>query len=161
MIQNRPYRLSGSISLGKTTDISGIWWVEDYIINDRLKNIILENGLTGCEIWPVIMHGADKPFENIFQLKFTGDLPAMAPETNIVYDWARNHPDACSPGADLKGPVIYRGSDLVDIPDFALTKEWFGARGACWRWPFMSQRAYRVFKENNIKGIRYYPPQII
>lgn len=161
IIQDRPLRLRNNIKLGRQSDISGIWWLRDYVISGRLKDLILEEGLTGCEIWPVIMHGADKPFEDLFQLKFTGELPAMAPETNIILDPTMNHPKACSPGTRLEGPVIYRRDDLIDIPDFALSKEWFGGNGAYWRWPFMSQRAYQLFKRNKIKGIRWSLPKII
>ena len=161
MIQARPLRLSGSVKLGKQSDISGIWWLRDYVISGRLKDLILEEGLTGCEIWPVIIHGANKPFDDLFQLKFTGELPAMAPETNIILDPTRNHSKACAPATLLEGPVIYRKADLTNIPDFALSKEWFGGNGEYWRWPFMSQRAYQLFKRNKIKGIRWSLPEII
>lgn len=161
MVQNRPLRLRGSAKLGKQSDISGIWWLRDYVISRRLKDLILEERLTGCEIWPVIIHGTNKPFEDLFQLKFTGELPAMAPETNIILDPTRNHSKACAPATLLEGPVIYRRADLTNVPDFALSKEWFGGHGEYWRWPFMSQRAYQLFKKHKIKGIRWSLPELL
>ena len=164
MLQNRPLRLKSGIKMGKRSDISGIWWIREYIVTSRAKQIIEENRLSGCEFWPVIQHGKDTPFEGIFQLKITGELPAMASQTVFNFDPLDDIPRACKNGhgwTSIEGRVHYQASDLIDVPDFALTKEWLGGNGELWRWPFMSQKAYRVFKENKINGVRFYPPAIV
>ena len=40
LVQNRPLRLSGGIKMGKTNDISGIWWLRDYIVTQKLRDRI-------------------------------------------------------------------------------------------------------------------------
>lgn len=159
-IQNRPLRLSGSVKMGKRDDISGIWWMREFIVTKRFKELAEKAGLTGCEFWPVIKHGKNEPFEDIFQLKITGIMPKMAEETEIVQDFERT--DKCGHMRTyVEGRIRYNLSDLNDVPDFALTQEWFGMWGEYWRWPFMSQKAYRFFKENKISGMRFYPPEIL
>ena len=161
-LQVKPLRLKSSTKMGKRSDISGIWWLREYIITKRAKEIIEANELTGCEIWPVIKHGKNVPFEDIFQLKITGELPPMAPQTPLhvePIEWR-----GCKNGhgwTSIKGRIHYRASDLIDVPDFAWTHEWLNGRYELWRWPFMSQKAYRIFKENKINGARFYPPAII
>ena len=164
LLQNRPLRLRGSISLGKKNDISGIQWLREYVITRRLKELLEASDLTGFEVWPIISHGKNAPFDNYFQLKITGELPPMTPLTQIEYKPKRTSRfDApCDCGMlRLQSRETYYAKDIVDIPDFALTREWFGRNDEFWRWPYMSQKAYRLFKENKITGIRYYPPEII
>ncbi len=159
-IQNRPLRLSGAVKMGKKDDISGIWSMREFIVTKRFKELAEEAGLTGCEFWPVIKHGKNEPFEDIFQLKITGVMPKMAKETEIIQDFERT--DKCGHMRTyIEGRIRYNSSDLKNIPDFALTQEWFGMWGEYWRWPFMSQKAYRFFKENKISGVRFYPPEIL
>lgn len=161
LLQNRPLRLRSNTNLGKTLDISGIHWLREYIVSKKLKELIELAGLTGCEFWPIVKHGTNTHFEDIFQLKITGNMPPMAAATEIV---TTSKPNSlkCSCGiVSVNGSVHYHAHDLADTPDFALTQEWLGGNDECWRWPFMSQRAYRLFLDNNIRGIRYYPPAFI
>lgn len=159
-IQNRPLRLSGSVKMGKRDDISGIWWMRELIVTKRFKELAEKAGLTGCEFWPVIKHGKNEPFEDIFQLKITGIMPKMAEETEIVQD--SEYSNKCGHMRTyVEGRIRYNASELESVPDFALTQEWFGMWGEYWRWPFMSQKAYRFFKENKISGMRFYPPEIL
>lgn len=159
-IQNRPLRLSGAIKMGKKDDISGIWLLREFIVTKRFKELAEGAGLTGCEFWPVIKHGKNEPFDDIFQLKITGTMPKMADETEIIQDL--KIAEKCGHMRTyVNGRIRYNARDLKDIPDFALTQEWFGMWGEYWRWPFMSQKAYRFFKENKITGVRFYPPEIL
>lgn len=159
-IQNRPLRLSGAIKMGKRDDISGIWWLREFIVTKRFKELVEEAGLTGCEFWPVVKHGTNEPFEDIFQLKITGVMPKMAKETRIIQD--PEYSNKCGHVRTyVEGRICYNARDLENVPDFALTQEWFGMWGEIWRWPFMSQKAYRLFKENKISGMRFYPPEIL
>lgn len=163
MLQNRPLKLKKTVSLGKKIDISGVEWLKEFIINRRLKELLETSDLTGFEIWPVV-HGKNIPFEDCFQLKIVGQLPPMTPKTIIEYSPTRqtrfDAPCNCG-GLYLESRESYYAKDVENIPDFALTHEWFGANDDFWRWPYMSQKAYRLFLENHISGIRYYPPEII
>ncbi len=161
LLQNRPLRLSGGIRMGKSIDISGIWALREYVVTRRLRDLIEEANLTGCEFWPIIKHGSGVPFEDLFQLKITGSLPPMAPQTIFHFN---PKSFTCKSGCGIltiEGRVHYRASDIADVPDFALTHEWLGGNYEYWRWPFMSHKAYQLFYDNKIKGIRYYPPAIV
>ena len=163
LVQNRPLRLSGGIKMGKTNDISGIWWLRDYIVTQKLRDLIEAAELTGVEFWPIVKHGSGQPFEDLFQLKITGVLPPMSPKTVIEFDSLTGYKFACEYGCGartVKGRVHYRACDIASIPDFALSQEWFGSGLEKWSWPFMSHRAYQLFHDNKIKGIRWYPPAI-
>lgn len=163
LMQNRPLRLSGGIKMGKTNDISGIWWLRDYIVTQRLRDLIEAAELSGVEFWPIIKHGSGKPFDDLFQLKIIGVLPPMSPKTVIEFDPLIGYKFACEYGCGarkVKGRVHYRACDIANIPDFALSQEWFGSGLEKWSWPFMSHRAYQLFHDNKIKGIRWYPPAI-
>ena len=147
----------------RSNDISGVWWLREYVVTRRFKELAESIHLTGCDFWPVIKHGKNEPFEDIFQLKITGEMPVMASETTIQYDPLSNERFHCPFGcgsANVEGKVYYYASDLVNVPDFALTKEWLGANFEFWRWPFMSHKVYKLFLENNIKGVRFYLPVI-
>ena len=159
-IQNRPLHLSGAVKMGKRDDISGIWWMREFIVTKRFKELAEEAKLTGCEFWPVIKQGKNEPFEDIFQLKITGVMPKMSEETQIIQSC--EYGNKCGHMRTyVEGRICYNASDLENVSDFALTQEWFGMLGEIWRWPFMSQRAYRFFKENKISGMRFYPPEIL
>lgn len=163
LLQNRPLRLSGGVKMGKTNDISGIWWLRDYVVTKKLRDLIEKAGLTGVEFWPIIKHGSGKPFDDLFQLKITGVLPRMSPQTMIKFDPLTNYKFACKYGCGalyVEGRIHYRACDIAEIPDFALTQEWLGSGYEFWRWPFMSHKAYQLFYEKKIKGIRWYPPAI-
>lgn len=164
LLQNRPLRLSGGIRMGKTNDISGIWWLREYIITRKLRDLIEEAQLTGCEFWPIIKHGSGVPFDDIFQLKITGSLPPMAPQTVFHFNPMSDTKLSCKYGCgalSIEGRVHYRAIDIANVPDFALTHEWLGGNYEYWRWPFMSHKAYQLFYDNKIKGIRFYPPAIV
>lgn len=163
-LQNKPLRLKSSVNFGRNFDISGIWWLRELIVSKKLKELIESSNLTGCEFWPVIKHGKNVPFDDIFQLKITGELPAMSERAEIIHKpFTKDYLNVCPYGCGSKfieGSVCYRGEDLDGVSDFALTKEWFGVNDEFWRWPFMSQKSYRLFVENKIKGVRFYPPVI-
>jgi hypothetical protein len=150
--------------MGKS-GISGIWWLRELIVTKEVKSILESEKLTGCEFWPVIKHGKNIPFDDIFQLKIIGELPPMDEKTDIRHkvSWREGLrmykpcPNGCG-CRWIEGSVYYKHDDLINVPDFALTKEWFGLNDEYWRWPFMSQKAYRVFLDNDIKGVRFYPP---
>ena len=163
--QKKPLRLKSGTKLGRS-DISGIWWLrENFVISKELKDKIEGSGLTGVEIWPIIKHGKNEEFSDIFQLKIVGSLPPMDPATDIRFKresdiGIKTCPNGCGMRS-MKGLVHYREKDVKITPDFMLTTEWFGSYHSYWRAPCLSQRAYRFFKEWGVKGVRYVPVKIV
>lgn len=157
--QIAPMRLKSSYKLGRR-DIHMLFWVDILLISKRLKNLIEASGLTGCEIWPVIKNGKNEPFDDIFQLKITGILPPMAPETVQKHSIVRRGPIGWDANI-LKSRACYRRRDIENIPDFANTYEWFGSGDDIWPYNVCSQKAYQLFRQNGIKNIYYQIPIIL
>lgn len=167
-IQNKPLRLHKP-KVGKN-DIVGVWWLRELIITTRLKNIIDRENLTGYEVWPVIDHKKNIEFEDLFQLYITSELPPMNKQSNIVTRGEfvidnTTYSSKCKKcGREecfLEGDVTYSRFSLSSIKDFSLSNEWFGSRMEIYRWPFASQRVYRLFQEHNIKGVRFIPVTVV
>ena len=162
-LQNNPLHLRSNTKLG-TADITGVWWLNEFIVSQRAKDIIEKAGLTGCEFWPLIKHKTGEYFEDIYQLKITAELPPMAEQTTF-YKNNLFFGGAVCPNCDgeqvLKSLAYYHADVLEDLPDFALSNEWNGARSNRWRLPFMSQKAYRLFQKEKLKGIWWIPAIVL
>lgn len=162
-LQNAPLHLRNDVKLG-TADITGIWWLNEFIVSKKLREIIEQAKLSGCEFWPVVSHKTGEYFEDIFQLKITAELSPMAEETNIYRnDYFLGQP-VCPAGCGelvVKGLAYYHSAVLQNLSDFALSNEWNGARGDRWRLPFVSQKTYRLFQKHKIKGVWYQPAIVL
>lgn len=117
----------------------------------------------------MIAQKSNKPFEAVFQLKITGQLPPMAEETVFSESQAVSVsgftfrpfcPNGCGEKS-LKSLPYYHVHDLENIPDFALSSEWIGGGRGRFRLPFASQKVYRLFRENKLKGLRFEPVMLI
>lgn len=158
-IQNRPLRLHKP-RIGEN-DIFGVWWLTVLVITTKLKNIIEQEKLTGCEIWPIIDHNKKTEFEDLYQLYISSELPTMSSKTNIIMNYDHKC-DLCGRGeCFMKGDKIYERSSLKAVKDFNLSKEWFGSCLGIWQVPFVSQRVYRLFQEHDIKGVRFIPVTVV
>ena len=159
MIQNAPLRMVKP-KLGKN-DITGIHWVYEYVITLKLKNLIEQAGLTGHEFWPLIDHKKKTPFEELYQLFIKNVMPPMSTKANIVRSPGIELCDCGKTGFMLKGIPAYERESLKSIQDFNKTHEWLGGMKGTWQLPIVSKRVYDLVKENNIRGVRFEPVQLI
>lgn len=167
-LQNAPLHLRSNVSIGKA-DVSGIEWTNELVVSKRARMIMEQAGLSGFEFWELIRHGKKEPFTDIFQLKINAQLPPMADETvlkvtqTIELDGITLHP-FCDNGCgqlSLTGSPYYHAEVLKDLPDFCLSSEWIGGGRGRFRIPFASQKTYRLFQENKIKGLNFLPVIIV
>lgn len=167
-LQTAPLHLCDSIRLGKA-DITGVEWTNELVVSARAREIIEQAGVSGCTFWELIAQKSNKPFEAVFQLKITGQLPPMAEETVFSESQAVSVsgftfrpfcPNGCGEKS-LKSLPYYHAHDLENIPDFAVSSEWIGGGRGRFRLPFASQKVYRLFRENKLKGLRFEPVMLI
>lgn len=167
-IQNAPLHLRDNVKLGNA-DITGIEWMNELVVSTRARTMIEQAKLNGCTFWDLIAQKSNRPFETMFQLKITEQLPPMAAETvfqkteAITINGITFRPfckNGCSE-ISLKSLPCYHVHDLQELPDFALSYEWIGGGRGCFRIPFASQKTYRLFRENKINGLHFEPVCIV
>lgn len=167
-LQTAPLHLRDDIHLGKA-DITGVEWTNELVVSARAREVIEQAGVCGCTFWELIAQKSNKPFDSVFQLKITGQLPPMAEETVFSesqtvsaggFTFRPFCPNGCGEKS-LKSLPYYYAHDLENIPDFALSSEWIGGGRGRFRLPFVSQKVYRLFRENKLNGLHFEPVIII
>lgn len=161
-LQNAPLRML-SPKMGRN-DISGIHWVYEYVVTQRLKNLIEKEGFTGYEFWPVINHKTSKPFEDFYQLFIAGTMPSMSKEAKIVPAPGVKQCDCRKKGYMLKETPVYERNAIASVAsvrDFNKTFEWVGGGETTWQLPIISKRVYDFIKNNQIRGVWFIPVKVI
>lgn len=146
--------------MGKN-DISGIHWVYEYVITQRLKELIEKEGFTGYEFWPLINHKTGKPFEDFYQLFFAETMPPMSKGAKIVPAPGVKQCDCGKKGYMLKETPVYERSTIALVKDFNKTFEWVGGGETTWQLPIISKRVYDFLKKNQVKGVWFIPVKVI
>lgn len=161
LLQNRPLRTLKP-KMG-SNDIAALHWEYEFIITSRLKNIIEQEGLTGCEFWPVIDHRKNIDRDDVYQLYIAGRMPPMSIETYFTIEDLRKPCILCGRSKSIiaKGQKVYDRATLGDIKDFNRTQEWLGGGYSVHQVPIVSKRVYDVFNKNKIRGVRFEPVKII
>ena len=158
-VQNRPLRILKP-QMGNT-DIVSLYWVYEFIITIKLKNVIEDEGLTGCEFWPVIDHNKNVVINGIYQLHITNIMPPMSEKTSFLKAPMVKECECGKKGYYIDEGKIYDQNSVDLIKDFNKTFEWLGAGESTWQLPLFSKQAYKVFNKHNIKGLRFEPIMIM
>jgi len=150
----------------------GLTYAFDLVISERLRTILLKEGLSGWTAYP-IRHSARRSdrYPPLFELVATNELPPLEADTEIEtvehmrpLVWPPDHPMYGTPDPLLgttaifqRGPLRYRKAALSRLEDFNRTKELFGE--APQRHPIIvvSQRTRRVFSSHKVRGIEPEP----
>jgi hypothetical protein len=166
MKQNRPLMLLRSPKFGRN-DITGLFWVYESIITEKLKKLIEKEGLTGAEFWPVLKFrkkGERLPIPGIYQLYAGGELPPVSPKTQFT--WVTDIPKRFQCDCGIIGrnlpdaQLVYDRTSLKDAKDFNRTSEFIGGGLGSQQKRVVSSRVYQLFKKNRIRGA-YFEPIII
>jgi len=162
--QNKPFMLSGKPKFGRN-DITALFWIYESIITEKLKDLIENEGLTGAEFWPVLRYrktGQRLPIPGIYQLYVRGELPPVSPKTQ--FEWVSDLPkEIQSCGCNIIGrnlpaaQLVYDRVSLRDAKDFNRTFEFIGGGPGSQQWKVVSNRVYRLFKKNAIRGADFRP----
>lgn len=158
MTQIAPLRLRRP-GFGKN-DVFGLWWVYEPVVTPRLKNLVEREGFTGCDFWPVLDHRSGRAWEGAWQLVVKHTLTNMHPTSGI----ARSSEPVCDCGRrgfNIPGDVAYRAESLGGALDFNRTAEWFGATQFTRQLIIVSNRVFKAFRGDAIRGFEFEPVSII
>jgi hypothetical protein len=151
--QVAPYRIRREASLGRH-DFVSLYWTYGIFCTQRVVDAIQEAGLEGIEVWPVMLHGQDRPSEVLSQLLF----PHVAGPGLAEQD--KQQPEPCVECGVTKYAFHKRGymhvarEALREGTDAQRTHEWFGSDT---KWGYqeilISNRFARLIIDQGWKGV--------
>lgn len=161
LLQNRPLLVKGTPRLGRN-DILALNWVFEFVVTQRLRDLIVEKGLTGAEFWNLVDYRSRTPIGGFYQLHVNGRLRPMSTSTEfeVIED---SHRKKCPhPILNLRlHQMKYSEEDLASAEDFNKTCEWLGGG---WfgqtQWTVVSARVFQLFRMHNIKKVGFRPVMI-
>lgn len=129
-----------------------LYWIGDELfVNDRVKEVFLEEGITGLDYLPVMNKKGSETLQGVYQMLFTSIL-----ESGLVINEGIREISKCMYcGVDKylpsqKNLLTYRKEVFENAPDFVKSREVFGAGHYAARQMFISQRAYQVLKKHSL-----------
>lgn len=132
----------------------------EIIVNERLYNLINENGLTGCS-FKTIKDFRERNDIVLYQLIVTSILPPMNEAIRVETVDGFKCEECKRNGEILRSEAIYEGGSLQKASDFNLTYEYFGLNLYCSRHVIVSSKVYNIFNKNKIKRVAFEPVRII
>jgi len=124
----------------------------EVVISEKLHKLLLDNNITGFEVGSV-KHKNDKMKNEpiLYQLFCTNILPSLN-EQSIFYK--EKYCECCrKSGLLLKSLAFYDKQSLENAKDFNFTCEYFGGGVSGAPYIIVSQKVYRLFRDNKIKGV--------
>jgi len=157
-----PFFVKGPPKFGRG-DIVALFWVYEFLVTDRLRDIVRQSTPTGADFWPVMDYADSKEkraLKGCWQLRFLNELPPMSPEMKFPH--VRLPRDArCDCGRIGRNiprePLRYRRVDLECAKDFNRTHEWLGGGLGTSQLKVVSRRVCEEFKKHGIKGVDFEP----
>ena len=126
-----------------------------WTVSEKLYNLVKENGITGVEFGKVHhrKNGRIKNDPVLYQLKSNNTLPLLN-ENSIFFK--EKFCECCKKsGLFLRSLPYYDKDSLKDAKDINYTTEYFGAGFAGKPSLIVSQKVYKLFKDNKIKGVNF------
>lgn len=159
MLQIKPLRIIKP-RMNKN-DISGIHWIYEYVLSAKLKRLIMDEKLTGCDFWPLLDYKNQTAFDEYSQLFITNVMPKMSSKAKIIKTVGFEPCSCGKKGFALEGVPVYERRNFGEIKDFNKTTEWLGGIKTTWQLPIVSQRVYSLFKKHKISGVRFEPVMVL
>lgn len=129
----------------------------EIMISKRLHDMIIDNGLTGCEFGPVRDYkGRDD--EIYYQLKINSILPPMDSQTKLIVKDNRYCYVCRKNGIFLDSEIIYKSSDIENARDFNLSEEYVGLANYCKQRIIVSNKFFDLYMKSKMKGINFVEP---
>jgi hypothetical protein len=158
LIQNKFFSTK-KLNMGKN-DIAALYWVHEFIITNKLRELIENAKFTGCEFWPVLQYKKNIKFDNICQLYISDTMESLSPKTVILGVPKVETCECRKKGYMVESQLVYKRKALENIKDFNKTNEWFGGGETTWQLPIVSKRVYDLFVKHKVKGVKYEPVMI-
>jgi hypothetical protein len=148
--------ISGEPKWGKSS-VGALFWIEDILFTTpEVYQKVFEP--LGIECRKVLGYGNQKPLKTIVQLIPQGVAKSklllqeeIVGEKANIQEW--NLERYCLNGKGFYPSFENNPGDY----DFFVSQELFGTGGMNLKENFISQKLYRRLKENNVKGLNYYP----
>lgn len=135
-------------------DISVTYDLE-WVISEKLYHILNCNEVTGL-IYGDVKHKKNAKIKNepkLYQLKSQNILPKLNSKTEFYKE--KFCTQCQQSGLFLKSLPVYSREILVDAKDFNYTEEYFGSGLAGKQVFIVSQKVYKIFKNEKIKGVSF------
>jgi len=135
-----------------------LYWVGDELfVNGRVKEVFLEEGITGIDYLPLMNKRGDETLPDVHQLLFTTIL-----ENGLVINEGIKKISTCTYcGAEKylasqRNMLTYRKEAFENAPDFAKSREVFGAGHYAAHQMFISQRVYQILSKHKLlQGLEF------
>jgi len=161
--QIHPLSVAGTPRFGRG-DIVATFWIYEFLVTDRLRNIIAEANLTGMEFWPIIAFSGreqERALNGCWQLHIVNELHSMSPTTKFPSVKLPRGARPCQCGRIGRNipeePLRYRRLDLECAKDFNKSSEWLGGGLDTAQLKIVSRRVYDLFIKNKVRGVDFEP----
>lgn len=156
--QTGDFSLLGEPKWGKS-NVGSIFWCGDALFStpDIYKKVFAPLGIKSRT---VLGYGNQKPLTTIVQL-----LPQGISDSKLIFKPEQIGEPIFIPEWNItKYTLYYKGffPSFEKHPgkyDFFVSQEYFGSGGVNEKTVFISQKLYQLLKENNVKGLEYYPQE--
>lgn len=141
-----------------------LYWVGDELfVNDRVKEVFQEEGITGIDYLPVMNKKGTEILPDVYQLVFTTVL-----EKGLVINEGIEEINTCSYcGVEKYLPSqrnirTYHREVFENAPDFVKSSEVFGFGHYAAHYLFISQRVYQVLSKHSLlRGLDLEPVALV
>lgn len=145
------------IDTKKIKNNSIITIIPEIVVTEELYNLIIQNGLTGCEFKNI------KDFKGrnetvLYQLLIHNVLPPMDGQVKFEIDKVAYCELHEANGVYLQSEIVYNTAVLSRAKDFNLSYEYIGNVNYCERRVIVSDKFRELFKKNKLKGINFFEP---
>lgn len=148
-------------------------WVFEYLVTDRIADLVRQRGFTGCEFWPLLHYKKKVEISGWKQLVITHELPPMSartelpivdqepnPELEKLFGEASKNPSPCpcgKRGRNLPDTMYYDREHMACFKDFNKSAEWLGGGATTWQMKIISQRVFRFLREQRLDTALFTP----
>ncbi len=160
-VQKAPFRFAGEPRLGKH-DVLCLQWVYTLFCTPRVLAALEENRMRGIEVWPAMIHKADRASSLVSQLLFPHvAAPGLVEEDKLMTETCPR----CGLAkyySQVRGFMHFGRSSFDPSLDAVMTGEWFGSGGkSAYREFVVSNRFAALILESGWKGVRLKPIVLI
>lgn len=138
-----------------------LFWTYTLFCKQEVVAILMENHITGGEVWDAVLHKLEQPSTTVSQLVIT-EISAPG-----LFEGDKNKPEKCRACGITKyahhrrGKLRYRKYALRSA-DFQLTGEWFGSGGhSGFRETIVSNRLARLILAQGWRGVALKPIELV
>lgn len=177
-VQNRPFRLRSDFRQ-KSSQFLGLHWAFDVIfVRPQTKRLLENAGISGVDFRHPILHRSGEPITSVYQMHIAAtSRPGLALQSPFLVTCKPNNEESHARGLQrlrnrLAGrphchrvkyhhprrePITLRRDALEDLPDIALSYEYFGSGGGASHLVLVRRNVVALANAYRLKGLRFTP----